>query len=111
MAMQTIEVLFEHELKDIPRPQRLFQVEVDGPPSDFPPPKSLDGARVHAPVVTLLSGRLPGTFDRVSRHRRSRALQAAVYRCDRGLQHLCRLSRGKGEHVPQHKRGALARWQ
>ena len=33
--------LGEHRLKDLPAPQRLVQLLVDGLPSDFPPPRSL----------------------------------------------------------------------
>jgi WD40 repeat protein/class 3 adenylate cyclase len=34
--------LGEHHLKDFDRPERLFQLVVDGLPSDFPPPRTLD---------------------------------------------------------------------
>jgi WD40 repeat protein/class 3 adenylate cyclase len=34
--------LGDHHLKDFDRPQRLFQLVVDGLPSDFPPPRTLD---------------------------------------------------------------------
>jgi class 3 adenylate cyclase len=45
--------LGEHRLKDIDRPQRLFQIVVDGLESDFPPLKSLDAPAASA-VLTLL---------------------------------------------------------
>jgi class 3 adenylate cyclase len=34
--------LGEHRLKDIARPERVFQVVADGLPSDFPPPRSIE---------------------------------------------------------------------
>jgi WD40 repeat protein/class 3 adenylate cyclase len=37
-----LEDLGEHSLKDFERPQRLFQLVVDGLASDFPPPRTLD---------------------------------------------------------------------
>ena len=37
-----LEDLGEHQLKDLPRPERLFQLIVPGLPSAFPPLKSLD---------------------------------------------------------------------
>jgi class 3 adenylate cyclase len=46
--------LGECELKDIEGPQRLFQLVVEGLPSDFPPLKSLDNLRSHPSIVTLL---------------------------------------------------------
>lgn len=46
--------LGEHRLKDIERPQRLFQLIVAGLPSKFPPPKSLDAADSRPAIVTLL---------------------------------------------------------
>ncbi|CAN5570389.1 hypothetical protein BH24ACT26_BH24ACT26_10990 [soil metagenome] len=38
----TLRDLGEHRLKDLARPERLWQVVVEGLPSDFPPPKSLE---------------------------------------------------------------------
>jgi WD40 repeat protein/class 3 adenylate cyclase len=40
--------LGEHVLKDFDRPQRLFQLVVEGLPSDFPPPRALDKAEDEA---------------------------------------------------------------
>src|SRR5918995_7445736 len=51
--------LGEHRLKDIERPQRLFQVVVDGLETQFPPLKSLD-TPVPSAVVTLLVADLVG---------------------------------------------------
>jgi class 3 adenylate cyclase len=42
--------LGEHYLKDIPRPQRLFQIDADGLPSEFPPL----GARLAAGTIATL---------------------------------------------------------
>ena len=42
--------LGEHTLKDILRPQRLFQLVVAGLPQEFPPPNALDGVRHHGSV-------------------------------------------------------------
>jgi class 3 adenylate cyclase len=50
--------LGEHRLKDLPEPQRLFQVVMVGMPSDLPPLRSLD----HRP--TNLPGRLTGLVGR-----------------------------------------------
>jgi predicted ATPase/class 3 adenylate cyclase len=50
--------LGEHRLKDLARPVHLHQLVIDGLPSDFPPPRSLDGARVVLPAqVTSFIGR------------------------------------------------------
>ena len=45
--------LGEHELKDIERPQRLFQIVVDGLSSKFPPLNTVD-ADAHPAIATLL---------------------------------------------------------
>lgn len=37
--------LGEHELKDIDGPERLFQIDVDGLPNEFPPPRGTGGRR------------------------------------------------------------------
>jgi class 3 adenylate cyclase len=58
--------LGEHELKDIERPQRLFQIVVDGLPSKFPPLNTVDAADSHPAIVTLLQTDLMG-FRRVLR--------------------------------------------
>src|SRR4029077_6480941 len=39
--------LGEHRLKDIATPQRLYQLELEGLPSDFPPPASLDNRQTN----------------------------------------------------------------
>jgi class 3 adenylate cyclase len=45
--------LGEHRLKDMERPQRLFQLTIDGLPSEFPPLASLDAAAGSA-IRTLM---------------------------------------------------------
>jgi class 3 adenylate cyclase len=52
--------LGEHRLKDLDRPQRLFQLNVDGLSTDFPPPASLDLAGTGPAIVTLLACDLAG---------------------------------------------------
>lgn len=52
--------LGEHELKDIVGPQRLFQIVVDGLPSDFPPLNTVDAAGSQPAIVTLLQTDLVG---------------------------------------------------
>jgi class 3 adenylate cyclase len=52
--------LGEHRLKDLDRPQRLFQLNVDGLSSEFPPPVSLDSVRNAPAIVTLLAADLAG---------------------------------------------------
>jgi predicted ATPase/class 3 adenylate cyclase len=42
--------LGEHRLKDLSQPQRLFQVELDGLPAEFPPLKTLDNRPTNLPV-------------------------------------------------------------
>ena len=42
--------LGEHRLKDLSRPQRLYQLELDGLPSEFPPLKTLDNRPTNLPV-------------------------------------------------------------
>jgi class 3 adenylate cyclase len=46
--------LGEHELKDIERPQRLFQIVVDGLASKFPPLNTVNAASPYPAIVTLL---------------------------------------------------------
>jgi class 3 adenylate cyclase len=52
--------LGEHELKDIVRPQRLFQLVVEGLPAEFPRLNSLDAGRSRPSVVTLLQTDVAG---------------------------------------------------
>jgi predicted ATPase/class 3 adenylate cyclase len=48
----------EHRLKDLPEPERLYQLVVDGLPSDFPPPRSLEMAASGLPQqLTAFFGR------------------------------------------------------
>jgi class 3 adenylate cyclase len=56
LGLEGVELLDlgEHGLKDMERPERLYQVVVTGLPSEFPPLKSLDSARAGPSVVTLL---------------------------------------------------------
>ncbi|MFL5921075.1 MAG: ATP-binding protein [Gaiellaceae bacterium] len=42
--------LGEHRLKDLSRPQRLYQVELQGLPGEFPPLKTLDNRPTNLPV-------------------------------------------------------------
>ncbi|HYX75697.1 MAG TPA: adenylate/guanylate cyclase domain-containing protein, partial [Gaiellaceae bacterium] len=50
--------LGEHRLKDLARPHRLYQLELDGLPSEFPPLKTLDNRPTNLPVQpTELIGR------------------------------------------------------
>jgi len=50
--------LGEHHLKDLTRPERIFQVLILGLPTDFPPLKTLDRQRHNLPVQsTALIGR------------------------------------------------------
>jgi len=44
--------LGEHRLKDLSRPQRLYQLELDGLPGEFPPLKTLDNRPTNLPVQT-----------------------------------------------------------
>ena len=55
--------LGEHYLKDIPRPQRLFQIDADGLPSEFP---ALGAKAVAGKIATLLAIDLAG-WRRVAR--------------------------------------------
>jgi hypothetical protein len=50
--------LGEHRLKDLNRPQRLYQLEISGLPSDFPPLKSFDALPNNLPIqLTSFIGR------------------------------------------------------
>jgi predicted ATPase len=40
-----------HRLKDIPRPERLYQLQIDGLPSEFPPLRTLDAWRTSLPAT------------------------------------------------------------
>jgi predicted ATPase/class 3 adenylate cyclase len=42
--------LGEHRLKDLSQPQRLYQLDVDGLPTEFPPLKTLDNRPTNLPV-------------------------------------------------------------
>jgi predicted ATPase/class 3 adenylate cyclase len=42
--------LGEHRLKDLPHPERLFQLAVEGLPREFPPPRSLDARPNNLPT-------------------------------------------------------------
>lgn len=57
LAGLTLRDLGEHRLKDIPQPQRLFQVEAEGLPSEFPP---LATRAVAGSIATLLATDLVG---------------------------------------------------
>ena len=46
--------LGEHRLKDLPAPVRLFQLDVDGLPSDFPPIRSLGRGNLPAPLTSFV---------------------------------------------------------
>jgi predicted ATPase/class 3 adenylate cyclase len=50
--------LGEHRLKDIPHPEHLLDVTIEGLPSDFPPPRTLDARPNNLPVpLTSFVGR------------------------------------------------------
>jgi predicted ATPase/class 3 adenylate cyclase len=54
----TLQDLGEHRLKDLQRPERIFQVVAPGLPADFPPLKSLDNLPNNLPVqLTSFVGR------------------------------------------------------
>ncbi|MGH2500519.1 MAG: ATP-binding protein, partial [Candidatus Limnocylindria bacterium] len=47
-----------HRLKDLSRPERLYQLDIDGLPSEFPPPRTLDRVKHNLPVqLTSFVGR------------------------------------------------------
>ena len=50
--------LGEHRLKDLDRPERLYRVIIDGLPTDFPPPRSVEVGKAHLPTrATSFIGR------------------------------------------------------
>jgi predicted ATPase/class 3 adenylate cyclase len=54
----TLRDLGEHRLKDLPRPERLFELVIDGLPSAFPPLRTLGGPSLDMPVaLSSLVGR------------------------------------------------------
>ena len=56
----TLKDLGEHRLKDLPAPERLYQVMAEGLATDFPAPKSLDAIPSNLPVAaSALVGRTP----------------------------------------------------
>jgi predicted ATPase len=65
--------LGEHRLKDILRPQRLYQLELEGLPSDFPPLASLDNRPTNLPTQ-------PNTF--IGRERELAETRALLERED-----------------------------
>ena len=53
-----VRALGRHRLKDLPEPQALYQLVVEGAPTEFPPPRSLEGAGLALPAPpTPLVGR------------------------------------------------------
>lgn len=56
----TVRDLGAHRLKDLPRPERLHQLVIDGLPDEFPAPRSLGGEVVDLPLpLTSFVGRDP----------------------------------------------------
>jgi predicted ATPase/class 3 adenylate cyclase len=55
----TLRDLGTHHLKDIPEPERLFQVTIDGLQNDFPPPRTLGTSTSLPAPATALLGRAP----------------------------------------------------
>jgi predicted ATPase/class 3 adenylate cyclase len=54
----TVRDLGSHRLKDLARPEHLYQLVVEGHPSEFPPPKSLDARPNNLPIqLTRFIGR------------------------------------------------------
>ncbi|MDQ6710307.1 MAG: adenylate/guanylate cyclase domain-containing protein, partial [Candidatus Dormibacteraeota bacterium] len=54
----TVRDLGEHRLKDLPRPEHLYQVDIDGFQTDFPPLKSLEIRKNNVPLqLTTFLGR------------------------------------------------------
>jgi predicted ATPase/class 3 adenylate cyclase len=54
----TLRDMGEHRLKDLPYPEHLYQLVIQGLPSDFPPPKSLDVRPNNLPLqMTSFVGR------------------------------------------------------
>jgi predicted ATPase/class 3 adenylate cyclase len=50
--------LGEHRFKDLSRPERVFQIDIEGLPGDFPPIRSVDGRRHNLPEeLTSFVGR------------------------------------------------------
>jgi YVTN family beta-propeller protein len=72
--------LGEHRLKDIDRPERLFQLEIDGLPSEFPPLKTLALQLAEAPFAGREAelARAAGTAVRRGRFRGRRAVILAA---------------------------------
>ncbi len=56
-AVMTFRDLGEHRLKDLDKPERLFQVVAPGLEADFPPPRSLETPTNLPPQVTSFVGR------------------------------------------------------
>ena len=52
--------LGEHQLKDLPAPERLYQVNAEGLDADFPPPRTIDSTPNNLPVSTIGAGRTRG---------------------------------------------------
>ena len=56
--------LGQHRLKDLSRPQRLYDLEIEGLPTSFPPPKTLERRSTNLPVVrTPLVGRVTESIE------------------------------------------------
>jgi class 3 adenylate cyclase len=69
--------LGEHRLKDLERPQRLFQLTAHDLPAEFPPLKSLDTDEAGASIATLLVIDIAGWFDLIRKLGDERSAAAA----------------------------------
>jgi predicted ATPase/class 3 adenylate cyclase len=54
----TLRTLGRHRLKDLPHPEELHQLVIDGLPSEFPPPRSLEASTNLPAPLTSFVGRL-----------------------------------------------------
>jgi class 3 adenylate cyclase len=59
--------LGEHRLKSLDRPERIFQLVIDGLENDFPPLDTIEGAGPAAETMTVLFTDLSGTTGRMQR--------------------------------------------
>jgi class 3 adenylate cyclase len=57
--------LGEHRLKGIERPERIFQLTIDGLENDFPPLETIEGAGLATETVTVLMADMAGLTLRV----------------------------------------------
>jgi class 3 adenylate cyclase len=100
--------LGEHRLKGLERPERIFQLTIDGLESDFPPLETIEGAGLATETVTVLMADLVGLTRRV-RELSPEQFRALVAEYHRTLAHVLSETGGRGMFASFDTAGAVYR--